>query len=77
MDGKGRQKVNNFHRFGVILIAAILLSSVKTSFSSLFHDMRYEELSDRSYSLASAFATTATAKDIYNLEEAHDVSHTL
>lgn len=52
--------------FSLLLFAAVC-------HASLLHDLSYKELNDRSFSLNSNFASVASARDLYDLNEAQQV----
>ena len=56
------------------MLLIVLLASLAFSESTTFHDLSHEELVNRSISLRSPFASTASANDLYGLSFAEAVS---
>lgn len=56
------------------MLLIVLLASLAFSESTTFHDLSHEELVNRSISLRSPFASTASANDLYGLSYAEAVS---
>jgi hypothetical protein len=54
-------------------LAFTFLIFAALSQASLLHDLTYQELDDRSFALNSNFASVASARDLYDLNEAQHV----
>jgi hypothetical protein len=56
-------------------LAFTLLTFAAVCHASLLHDLTYKELDDRSFALNSNFASVASARDLYDLNEAQQVKN--